>query len=64
MSEGNKCQNFSGSRWNISNHYNFDMVLAKGPWQSSVFYISADHLPAYWGQPGRYIYPSYCTWSM
>ena len=40
------------------------MVLAKDPWESSMFYIDADHLTAGWGQPGRSFYPSYCTWSM
>jgi hypothetical protein len=36
------CQNFSGGRCNISNHYNFDMVLAKDPRHSSGFYFDAE----------------------
>jgi hypothetical protein len=42
MSEGSSYQNSSGCRSNISNHYYFDMVLAKDPSQSSVFYIDAE----------------------
>jgi len=40
------------------------MVLANDPWQSSVFYIDADHLATDWGPPGISFYPSYCTWSL
>jgi len=31
MPEGSTCQNVSGGRYNITNHHNFDMVLAKDP---------------------------------
>ena len=37
MSEGSSLQNFSGGKEYVSEHYCFDMVLAKDPWQSSVF---------------------------
>jgi len=40
------------------------MVLANDPWQSSVFYIDADHLTTDGGPPGSSFYPSYCTWSL
>ena len=44
MSEGSSCRNSSGCRSNISNHYYFDMVLAKDPLHSSVLHQCWDIL--------------------
>jgi len=42
MSEGSSWQNSSGHRSNISDHYYFDMMLAKDPSHSFVFHIDAE----------------------
>jgi hypothetical protein len=42
MSEGSFCRYSSGHGSNISNHYYFDMMLAKNTSHSSVFYINAE----------------------
>ena len=52
MSEGSSCRNSSGCRSNISNHYYFDMVLAKDPFTFFCFTSMLRHFTADWGPQG------------